>query len=110
MTTCIIAEFFFSEHKILSLKAEFSIINSSVLELAAELTPKQQFAQELAQFCRDYDLYSFPAPEENTDSLPDDILKDLSSGTDLGIRQWMKQVIDAGDEDSIKAQPLMERL
>ena len=76
----------------------------------AELTPEQQFAQELAQFCRDYDPYSFPAPEGNTDSLPDDILKDLSSGTDLGIRQWLKQVIDTGDEDSIKAQPLMERL
>ena len=76
----------------------------------AELTPEQQFAQELAQFCRDYDPYSFPAPEGNTDPLPDDILKDLSSGTDLGIRQWLKQVIDANDEDSIKAQPLMDRL
>lgn len=77
---------------------------------AAELTPEQQFAQELAQFCREYDPYSFPAPEGHTDPLPDDILKDLSSGTDLQIRQWLKQVIDAGDEDSIKAQPLMERL
>ena len=75
-----------------------------------KLTPEQQFAQDLAQFCRDYDPYSFPAPEGNTDPLPDDILKDLSSGTDLGIRQWLQQVIDANDEDSIKAQPLMDRL
>ena len=75
-----------------------------------EFTPEQQFAQELAQFCREYDPYSFPAPEGHTDPLPDDILKDLSSGTNLGIRQWLQQVIDADDEDSIKAQPLMERL
>lgn len=76
----------------------------------AELTPKLQFAQELAQFCRAYDPYSFPAPEEKNDPLPDDIIKDLSSGTDLGIRKWLQQVIDADDEDSIKALPLMERL
>lgn len=75
-----------------------------------ELLPEQQFAQELAQFCRDYDPYSFPTPEGNTDPLPDDILKNLSSGTDLGIRQWLKQAIDVGDEDSIKAESLMEGL
>ena len=75
-----------------------------------EFTPEQQFAQDLAQFCRAYDPYSFPAPEGKNDPLPEDILKDLSSGTNLGIRQWLQQVIDADDEDSIKAQPLMERL
>ena len=75
-----------------------------------ERTPFQQFAQDLAQFCRAYDPYSFPASDRENDPLPDEIIKDLSSGTDLGIRQWLQQVIDAGDEDSIKAQPLMERL
>lgn len=78
--------------------------------LMDELTPGQQLAQELAQFCRSYDPYSFPAPEGDTDPLPDELIKDLSSGTDQGIRQWLRQVIDAGDEDSRKARPLMERL
>lgn len=31
---------------------------------AAEITPEQQFAQELAQFCRDYDPYSSPHRKE----------------------------------------------
>lgn len=79
-------------------------------EAALEKTPEEQLAADLADFCRAYDPYSFEPPEGETDTLAAGILDELHMGKEDGIRKWLQEVIDAGDEESPKAQALMERI
>ena len=77
---------------------------------AVSRTPDEQLAADLARFCREYDPFIFDDSGDGNDKLASNILEDLRSGSDQGIRTWLQQVINADDEDSRVARPLMERV